>query len=285
MNTANAGRKRVTRWLAIACGALLCAACARDNEPSAERTGGGPVLARVNGAVITKSDVEDLLSENPAIAEPDEARQLALEELIERALLHQYASREHLERDDRVRIAIEKSRQLILSDAGRQRLLEKAAPISEDELRRLYQQELARAEKTEYHASHIVVESEDQAREIIRRLEKGAKFDAVSKEFSSGPSASEGGDLGWVPPGSVTPEFYVAMKGLHKSEYTRVPVRTPYGWHVIRVNDTREFVPPPYEQAREELLQIAQNTRITEALAQLRAQAKIEITGANAPNR
>jgi peptidyl-prolyl cis-trans isomerase C len=267
----------VARFLALVCATTLCASCARNEDASARRIGAGPALARINGAAITKADVEELLSENPAVAEPEEARQLALEELIERELLHQYALREHLERDDRVRAAIEKSRQLILSDAGRQRLLEKAGPVSDEELRRLYQQEVARAEKTEYHASHIVVEGEEQAREIIRRLDKGVKFDAVAKDFSSGPSASEGGELGWVPPGSVTQEFYVAMKGLQKGEYTRVPVRTPYGWHVIRVNDTRQFVPPPFEQAREELLQMAQNSRITEALAQLRTQAKIEI--------
>lgn len=282
MNVAEARRRL---WLPLLCGAVLCAACTRNEDPAAGRSAVGPALARVNGVAIGKTEVEELLSENPAIAEPDEARQLALEELIERELLHQYALREHLERDDKVRAAIEKSRQLILSDAGRQRLLEKAAPISDEELRRLYQQELARAEKIEYSASHIVVESEEQAREIIRRLDKGAKFDAVAREFSSGPSASEGGDLGWVPPGSVTQEFYVAMKGLQKGDYTRVPVRTAYGWHVIRVNDTRQFVPPPFEQVREELRQVAQNSRISEALAQLRAQAKIEMPEANPQNR
>jgi peptidyl-prolyl cis-trans isomerase C len=275
---------RLVRLLG-ACGILLCAACTRDDAAATAHTAGGEWLARVNGTPIGKADVEELLGENPAVAEPEEARQLALDELIERELLHQYAVREHLERDDRVRAAIEKSRQLILSDAGRQRLLEKAAPITDEELRRRYQQEVAQAEKTEYAASHIVVESEAQAREIIRRLDKGQRFEAVANEFSSGPSGAEGGDLGWVPPGSVTQEFYVAMKGLQKGEYTRVPVRTAYGWHVIRINDVRPFVPPPFEQVREELRQLAQNTRVADALAQLRAQAKIELPGADPASR
>jgi len=130
--------------------------------------------------------------------------------------------------------------------------------------------------KTEYHARHILVANEAEARKVIDRLDKGEKFDVLAKSDSLDPSKSNGGDLGWFSPERMVPEFAGAVIAMKPNEYTHNPVHTQYGWHVIQLLDTREVTPPPFEQVKGRLEQIVQAKKFRSYTDDLMKAAKVD---------
>ncbi|MFA7429589.1 MAG: peptidylprolyl isomerase, partial [Rhodospirillaceae bacterium] len=123
---------------------------------------------------------------------------------------------------------------------------------------------------------HILVDSEDAAKAIITDLKKGGDFAAIAKEKSSDPGAANGGDLGWFTKGTMVPEFAEAAYALKPGAITEAPVKTQFGWHIIKVEDRRKAEPPTFDEAKEDLRAQMAEEAVTEVLAGLRKDAKVE---------
>ena len=130
--------------------------------------------------------------------------------------------------------------------------------------------------KTQYHARHILVTSQEAAQKVIDQLKKGGKFEDLAKKESIDSSKEQGGDLGWFSPSSMVKPFADAVAGLKKGEYTPSPVQTQYGWHVIQLIDTRETPVPPIDSVKDRLDQIVQNKKFKAYQDELMKTAKVE---------
>jgi peptidyl-prolyl cis-trans isomerase C len=129
----------------------------------------------------------------------------------------------------------------------------------------------------EIHVRHILVASEDEAKAIIAELDKGGDFASLAKAKSTGPTGPRGGDLGFFGRGRMVPEFEQAAFALRVGDYTKVPVKTQFGWHVIKVEDQRDSTLPPFAEVAAKLRQRMQNDSLREAIDALKARAAIEI--------
>lgn len=142
---------------------------------------------------------------------------------------------------------------------------------TEDELKAMYEEQVGSAPAMEFKARHILVESQGEANDVIAQLADGADFVELAKEKSTGPSGPSGGDLGWFPPDRMVPAFSQAVQALDNGAYTKEPVQTQFGWHVILREDSRESVPPPYESVRDSLKQQVEGQKLQEYIESLRS--------------
>lgn len=156
---------------------------------------------------------------------------------------------------------------------------EVVSAISDEDVRARYDEEVAATPPTnETRARHILVETEEAAREIITALNDGADFEALAKEKSTGPSGPQGGDLGYFGPGRMVPEFDAATNALNVGEYSSDPVQTQFGWHVIKVEDRRPVQPPAFEQVADQIRSVVLRERYFNLMQELRGSADVEIT-------
>jgi peptidyl-prolyl cis-trans isomerase C len=131
----------------------------------------------------------------------------------------------------------------------------------------------------EYKASHILVNEEEQARKIIEQLNQGANFAELAREHSTDSSGKDGGDLGWFLPQQMVAPFGQAVGQLEKGSYTSEPVKTQFGWHVIKLEDSRQAEPPAFEEVMGRLEQMLQQRQIGEYIQALKDSADISIKG------
>ena len=194
-------------------------------------------------------------------------------------LIEMYAAAQQAEKDglgkgeDGARIELMK--RSALAELLGQKVLGDKEPTPE-ELKAEYEKQIAKMPKTEYHARHILVDSEEKARELIAKLDTGADFATLAKENSSDSSSSEGGDLGWFAPSRMVKPFADAVEALEKGAYTKDPVQSQFGWHVIRLDDTRPLEPPSYEAVEQQLGQLVKQSKFQEHLDDLMKNAKVE---------
>ena len=146
-------------------------------------------------------------------------------------------------------------------------------PATDEEMRAVYAEQIKMAPPLEFKARHILVETQGEALALVTELEGGADFAELATAKSTGPSGPSGGDLGWFPPERMLPEFSAAVQALPDGEFTKIPVQTQYGWHVILREDSRESPPPPYESVMEVLKQEAEGRKFQEYLDGLRNSA------------
>jgi peptidyl-prolyl cis-trans isomerase C len=149
-------------------------------------------------------------------------------------------------------------------------------PISDEAAQELYDAQVGKPAK-EFNARHILVETEDDAKAVIAQLDKGSDFSELAKEKSTGPSGSSGGKLGWFGAGQMVAPFSEAAAKLNKGEYTKEPVQTQFGWHVIILDDTRESTPPPFEDVKDRLKMLLANQQLQQHVEELKNSATIEI--------
>jgi peptidyl-prolyl cis-trans isomerase C len=238
-----------------------------------------PAVATVNGVPITRSFydfyIKGITGGKSAADLTAEQRTVALDNLIRAQVVAEQASREGLDKSGDTAYMLELARLNVLQQAVEERYLKDRQP-TEQELRAEYETQLAAMPKTEYHARHILVATEAFAQKIIERLDKGEKFDALAKAESMDSSKNNGGDLGWFTPGRMVPEFAGAVMALKPGEFTRKPVQTQYGWHVIQLLETREVTPPPFDQVRQRLVQVVQAKKFRLYQDELMRNAKVE---------
>lgn len=235
-------------------------------------------LAIVNGKPLPKARLDalaDQVKKSGRPVTPDMQGQLR-EEVIAREVFMQEASKRGLDASDDYKNQLELARQTILirelfAD------FQKKNPVTDAEIKAEYDKFVAANAGKEYRARHILVEKEDEAKAIIANLKKGAKFEDLAKKQSKDPgSAANGGDLDWANPQGFVPEFSKAMIGLKKGELTQAPVKSQFGFHVIRLDDVREAQLPPLDQVKPQIAQSLQQQKLGQFQDDLRGKAKIE---------
>jgi peptidyl-prolyl cis-trans isomerase C len=243
-------------------------AAATENKP----------IATVNGreipAIYGEMAKQTLLSQGA----PNDANLAvrAREALINQELLSRAAVDKGLDKNPKLVASIEMLRREQLSKAYLEDYV-KNHPVTDAEIKTEYDKAKASAGGNEYRARHILVKTEAEAKAIIAQLNKKVAFDKLAKEKSLDKgSAKNGGDLGWNVPGSFVKEFGEAMQALKKGEITKAPVKTEFGWHIIKLDDMRPTQFPSLDEVKEEVRRQLQQKRVREAVAELRAKAKIE---------
>jgi peptidyl-prolyl cis-trans isomerase C len=237
---------------------------------------GDPVVAKVNGEDIHLSDVQEAMRTLPQQARSMPQQMLVpmiVDQLVDRKALVIAARADGLEKDPAVHRQIENAEDQALQRALLQR--DVGPLITEEALKAAYAKDYAnKPGEPEVHASHILVENEADAKDIIAQLEKGADFATLAKAHSKDPGASQGGDLGWFKKDDMVPEFAEAAFALKPGDYTKTPVHTQFGWHVIKVQETRTSTPPTFEAVHDELRQ----KLIQQAVQKLVAAARTKVT-------
>ncbi|MFO8024046.1 peptidylprolyl isomerase [Thiohalophilus sp.] len=236
-------------------------------------------VAVVNGEPISQETYERYLKyrsqqQNGESGEVD--REALINELVNRQLLLQEAKKQDLDENPEIAFRIKQ----LKADALIQALIQKQAqsnPISEDELKKEYEQRIAASDDKEYKASHILLKSEQEAKDVIRELDSGAVFADVAKAKSTGPTAKNGGDLGWFSANQMVPPFTRAVANMEKGSYSKTPVKTQFGWHVIKLEDERKVTPPGFDEVKEQLRSMKGSQLIQQYVIQLRQNANVEI--------
>ena len=262
----------------LAVALAVTAGCAADAPKPAATAPAEPATATVNGVALPQSHLEYMVRQQRSRGMPDNAltRASVREELINRELLAQEAQRSGLVGEAEARTQMEIARRDALVNAYVRERLRKQ-PITDEEVRQEYERAKAQTGGTEYRARHILVDTEEQANALIARLNGGARFDQLAAEHSRDPGSSRrGGDLDWNVPHGYDKTFSEAMVRLQKGSYTREPVRTRFGMHIIQLDDVRGVAFPPLAEVRQRIEQVLTQTRIDEAVRELRAKAKVE---------
>lgn len=235
-------------------------------------------LAIVNGKAIPLSRV-DALAQQFARS----GRQITpemMEELkkavVDRELLVQEAQKQGLDASPEFKAQMEFTRDsLLIRDLVTS--FQKTNPVTDADIQAEYDKFVANNAGKEYHARHILVEKEDEAKAIIAQLKKGAKFETIAKKQSKDPgSGANGGDLDWAAPGNYVKEFSDAMVKLSKGKYTETPVKSQFGYHVIRLDDVRDAQLPKLEEVKQQIVQQLGQQKLMKFQEDLRAKAKIE---------
>src|SRR5437660_2163118 len=264
-----------SRILFLAALAALAACQPKSGVTTADTS---PPVATVDGSPISRDfyefHIKGITSKSSSALTPQQ-RELALDNLIRARLVAEEAAKEGLDKSSDTASMLELSRLNVLQQAVSDRYLKDRKP-SEQELRGEYETQIAATPRQEYHARHILVATEPFAERLVRRLDKGEKFDVLAKQESMDSSKSNGGDLGWFTPDRMVPEFAGALVALKAGEYTHRPIQTQYGWHIIQLLDRRELTPPPFEQVRQRLEQIVQNKKFHGYADELMRSAKIQ---------
>jgi peptidyl-prolyl cis-trans isomerase C len=235
-------------------------------------------VAIVNGKAVPKTRLDALSAQIERSGRPvtPEMQGQIREEVIAREIFMQEADKRGLAQSEDYRSQMELARQSILirelfND------FQKKNPVTDTEMKAEYDKFVAANGGKEYKARHILVEKEDQAKAIIASLKKGGKFEDIAKKQSKDPgSGANGGDLDWAAANSYVPEFSQAMVKLNKGQLTDAPVKTQFGWHVIRVDDVRDTQLPSFDQVKPQMQQQMQQERLGKFQEELRAKAKIE---------
>ena len=238
-----------------------------------------PALAEklvVNGQTIPQSVFDAFAAEQKAqgAADSPELQKAIREELVRREVLSQEAKKKGIDKKPEVAGQIELARQAVLIRAFLADYV-KSHPVSEDKLKKDYETIKGNLGSTEFKARHILVEKEDDAKAIIGRLDKGEKFAELAKQSKDPGSKDNGGELNWSSPSSYVKPFGEALGKQKKGEYTKQPVKTDFGYHVIQLDDSRPLNAPPYEQVKPQLQQRANAQMVEELVKELREKAKV----------
>lgn len=235
----------------------------------------GKVMARVNGVPLYDENLKVIQSSLP---KPIPEQQL-IERMVELRLLAAAARQEGLQNNSKTQAQIQNAIDNQLANDYLSHFLSQMN-VTDDDLKPEYDEFVKGFPQTpEFKAAHILVKTEDEAKEIIKELDNGADFAKLAEEKSIDPgSAKQGGELGWFSPDQMVPEFAGAVEKMKKGEISQTPVKSQFGWHVIKLEDTRTTPPPTFAQLKPQLEAQYRRTAIEKLVKDLRAKAKIDIT-------
>ncbi|MCY6383667.1 peptidylprolyl isomerase [Hoeflea prorocentri] len=266
---------RTMPWRAAIVALTICAgagAAAQDAEDKVIATiGGKPVYQ--SELTFAESDLDPQFSRLPA----DQRTAAALSALLDIKLMAQQAEGAGLGKDEAFqrRLSFLKDRALH-NEYFRTKVVD---GLTDDAVRARYEQEIAATEpEQEIKARHILVDSEEQAKAIIADLDGGTDFVELAKEKSTGPSGPQGGDLGYFTRGRMVPEFEEAAFALEPGSYTKEPIKTQFGWHVIKVEDRRDTPPPQFEQVADQIRRVLLQEQYLALIQEARDAIEVEVT-------
>jgi peptidyl-prolyl cis-trans isomerase C len=235
-------------------------------------------VATVNGKPIPAAKVDQVVKQVVAQGKATDSPQLReaiKKDLIGREVLIQEADKQGVGTRPDVKNAIDNARQSIIINAMLADYIKKN-PVKDAEIKAEYDKYKSQQGDKEYHARHILVATEDEAKQIIAKLKGGAKFEDLAKQSKDPGSAANGGDLDWASPGSFVPEFSKAMTSLQKGQITETPVKTQYGYHVIKLEDVRAAKIPPLEEVKQQVAESLQQRKLAAFREELMKKAKIQ---------
>jgi peptidyl-prolyl cis-trans isomerase C len=250
---------------------------ARDAAAQDKGAAASTRVATVNGVVIPKARADVIVRGQAQRGVPDSEglRNEIKEQLIVREIVAQEATKKGLAKNAEVAQQLELGRQEVLWNAYIADFI-KNTPITDAQLKAEYDRVKAQRGDKEYKVRHILVEKEDEAKQVIADLKKGRKFEELAKQSKDPGSKDRGGDLDWNSPAGYVKPFSDAMVKLTKGKYTEVPVQTQFGWHVILLEDVRDTQFPPLDQVKPQITQALQQQQFTKTVQDLRAKAKVE---------
>ncbi|WP_416797109.1 peptidylprolyl isomerase [Ciceribacter azotifigens] len=237
------------------------------------------LVAKVGNLEIRQSELDIALANlDPQLSQlPDEQKKVAaLSSAIDVKLLAGNATAEGLKDDP----AYQQRMQFIAERELHNLYFKKHVvdAVTDDEVKARYEKEIAALPKQEeVRARHILVKTEDEAKAVIAELDKGKDFVELAKEKSTDPNKSEGGDLGYFTKGRMVPEFEQAAFAMEKGTYSKTPVKTQFGFHVIKVEDKRDAPPPAYDDVSQQVRQLVMRDKYLELIAKAKAEQKVEI--------
>lgn len=242
--------------------------------------GADKVLATVNGAPITEQMFEFYArqrAERHPGSNASADRKKILDELINLEVVVQDAERKNIQKRPDVKAQLDWQRRNLLASVDLREYL-MTQPISKKDLQSAYDDALKNFPDTEYHARHILLKTRKEADEVIAQLNKGADFAKLAKEKSIGPTGKKGGDLGWFSPDQMVKPFADAVAKLKKGQYTKQPVKTRFGWHVIELEGVRKVNPPSLDDVKNQLESEIRNHQVQAYVNKLRKSAKVEMS-------
>ncbi len=236
-------------------------------------------VASVNGQFISKADLKALEDD---IAQRSHGQQnfpkaQLIDELVQRELLVQAATTKQLQETPDVKTQLEMARRSLLAQALIKDFLA-TNPITDADLKVEYDKQVGGQDKAEFKARHILVKTEDEAKKIIAELDQGKDFADLAKKHTQDPSGKEsGGDLGWFSAKQMVAPFSEALVLLEKGKYSKTPVKTQFGYHIILREDSREQTPPPFDSVKEQIRPMVQRAKVEAMLKDLREKGKVEV--------
>ncbi len=252
---------------------------AKGEAAQAQPAANDPVVARVNGQAITRSQVMQVFE-----SLPPQMRQAPLEavmpalinEMVARKLINEAAEKAKLDGDAKVKEQLKAARETVLQQAFLERTV--TTNMTDERLKKRYEELLkSQPPRDEVHARHILVATEADALAALDDVKKGADFSEVSKKRSTGPTATTGGDLGFFTKDQMVPEFAEAAFALQPGQVTQKPVKTQFGFHIIKVEARRVAPQPAFADVAEEVREILVREIIEQTVNDLKKTAKIEI--------
>ena len=235
-------------------------------------------IAVVNGTPIPKARADALIDQlvHQGQQNTPQLQMAVREELVNREILMQEALRRGLPNRPDIKAQIAVAQQTVVLRALIEDFVKNNTP-TDAEVTARYNALVKDAGGKEYHLHHILVDNEQQAKDLIAKIKGGASFEDLAKQYSKDPgSGKNGGDLDWSDPKAYVPEFADAATHLQKGQMTDAPVHTQFGWHIIRVDDIRDVTPPPLEQVRPQIVQQIQQEKLQAFEEGLRKNAKIQ---------
>jgi peptidyl-prolyl cis-trans isomerase C len=231
-------------------------------------------IAVVNDKPITKSSVDQFITQ---LGQPDtpELRDRIKDQLIEREVFFQEATKRGIPDKPEVKFQLDFVRKnTIIQNLFKDEL--KKHPVTDQQVQAEYDKQKTAQGGKEYHARHILLEKEDDAKDVIEQLKKGAKFEDLAKKSTDQGSGSKGGDLGWASPSGFVKEFSDAMVKLEKGKFSDTPVHSKFGYHVILLEDVRDTQFPPLDQIKSQISESIQQHQAQAFAEDLKKKAKIQ---------
>ncbi len=237
--------------------------------------------ATVNGKPIKQEWVDFIMKDAQARGQKGKGLEMAvINELIGSELAYQEAAKKGFDKKADIKTAAEIGKRKLVVNAFLADYMKKN-PISDAETKAEYDRYKKELGDTEYKAQHILVKTEDEAKGLLGQLKKGGDFAKLAKEKSLDPgSKAKGGDLGWFSPANMVPEFANAVKALKKGATVDAPIKTSFGWHIIKLKDKRAMKVPTYEKAKEGIKRNLQQRKLEKLMLGLKDKAKIVVPGA-----
>ncbi len=292
--------------LAAVCSAALLTACNKTNETApattadtqSERSATVPemnepaseemdieTLLTVNGKPITRTMYslyfQDRMRGVPDAKNSPEMQMSVLNELSNILIVAQDAEKQGLQNRPEIAASIELLRAKLLTQIAIQEFANAHEP-SEEEIQAAYQKDYAGQSGKEYKARHILVKEEQEANDLIKKLDGGADFAELAKQNSTGPTGKDGGDLGWFDAAQMVKPFGDALKAMEKGKYSSAPVQTQFGWHVILLEDSRQTEAPSLESVKGKIVNTLKQTALSDYMTGLRDSSKLVFNEKNA---